>query len=122
METTSGVQIHASVHAVFSIPETLAQIIGHTVHVPGAAEMEDLLSDDTKGRIAIQTQTPWPYLPVCKHWHNVIQSTSALWSTFVAICTINSEHLRHIIPMLDAHLQRSKNAPLTLVIHLSPFH
>jgi len=66
------------------------------------------------------TEPPWIFLLVCKYWHQVVLSTPALWSTFVvALKDCCDADVAQLSSMLDAHLERSKSAPLTLVIFLS---
>lgn len=66
------------------------------------------------------TYPPWPMMLVCRRWHDIVISTPALWSTFIAIfygCSVSE--MKHVPRMFDAHLRFSRRSPLTLCFYLA---
>lgn len=100
-----------------AIPEVLARILSHTILKPNN------LKEYTEGQDLIMTRAdpPWPFLLVSKHWHQVVTSTPALWSTILLalnFCQSFNVDFPPILSVINAHLERSKNAPLTVLIFL----
>jgi len=64
---------------------------------------------------------PFPFMLVCKWWHDVVLSNPSLWSTFIVAnySHITDDDVIHIPALLDIYLRRSRNKPLTLVLALS---
>ncbi len=64
---------------------------------------------------------PWPFLLVSKYWRELVLSTPFLWSTIVVVLTeyqCSHANVARVLPLVDAHLQRAKTSPLTLLITL----
>lgn len=98
------------------LPEILALIIDFVITKPNDKEVSEA-EDYGRTRIMTTQDTPWPFMLVCKTWHEIIVSTPTLWSAFFAIVQENQYlETAHLPSMLDIYLRRSKNTPLTLCI------
>lgn len=105
--------------SALAVPEILTRILHLTIYQPTGLEYADGLESEN---ITISKEDPpWPFLLVSKYWRELVLSTPFLWSTIVIVLTehrCSFEEVARLLPMVDAHLQRSKTAPLTLLITL----
>ncbi len=70
-----------------------------------------------KTRLMTVGDTPWPFMLVCKAWHEIILfDTHPVVSLLCLDFQSTSSALSHLPSMLDVYLQRSKSLPLTLWI------
>lgn len=101
---------------VLTLPEILAPILNFAITKPNDKEV---LTAERQGQTRVMTaqDTPWPFMLVCKTWHEIASSTPILWSAFFAII-YNGQYLdtTRLPSMLDIYLRRSKQMPLTLRI------
>ncbi len=103
-------------NGALAVPDILERIFSLTIHQPS----EDEKSFAVGNRRLTTANAPWPFLLVCKHWNNIVSSTPSLWSTIVLVLKYSRYgEIARSLPFLEAHLRRSQNVPLTLVVCIS---
>jgi len=105
--------------SAIAVPEILTRILHLTLYQPTRSGLE--YAEGLENITLSKRDPPWSFLLVSKYWRELVLSTPFLWSTIVIVLTehrCSYEEVARLLPMVDAHLQRSKTAPLTLLITL----
>ncbi len=98
------------------VHEILAPIIDFAVTKPNDKEILDA-ERSRMTRVMTVEDTPWPYMLVCKAWHEIISSTPILWSAFFALIFDEQySNISHLRSLLEVHLHRSKHMPITICV------
>ncbi|KLO19111.1 hypothetical protein SCHPADRAFT_924737 [Schizopora paradoxa] len=104
-----------------TLPEILAKIFSYAIPMPH--NLQEYIEYNSP-----LEKYPWPFLFVCKHWREVALSSPTLWSSIVLLppnshtgYTGDGKHgvSSYLSRLLDMHVKRSKNVPLTVVSVLS---
>ncbi|KAK7055100.1 hypothetical protein R3P38DRAFT_1344385 [Favolaschia claudopus] len=64
--------------------------------------------------VPITQHAPWLLTHVCRHWAAVALATPTLWSMLRLDLDFIGDDKPGVVPLVDLHLQRARNVPLTM--------